>query len=296
MSGSLSWRRLSFDKVGMGLTVAGTLKVVMDAVREGRAPMQGSIPARDGNALGRVFTTLQCRQLERDGYLVIDNFLTSEQVDVARNSIETLDTNYQFRGSPTESFDGSPAKTRAFDRVIVNRIGTLDLVRQQVASFAKSLVDSDFQGFLPEDAYQTSRLHVPAQMQVSICGGTETRQLDEELSTHNFYHTHLDSAGADNFGELGIIGWIRSRHLRQRYLTCIVYLNPDWKEGDGGCLRVFPKGELVDDEEGDGHKPLHVDIAPLGGRMIVFSSSSLLHVVQTTKVQRFACAVWLALE
>jgi hypothetical protein len=261
--------------------------------------MQGSVPAREGKALGKVFTTFQCRQLERDGYLVIDNFLTSQQVDIARHSIETLDNNYQFRGSPTESFDGSPAKTRAFDRVIVNRIGTLDLVRQQVASFAKSLVDSDFQGF-PEDAYNynSSRLHVPAQMQVSICGGTETRnERDvESSSTHNFYHKHLDSAGADNFGELGIIGWIRSRHLRQRYLTCIVYLNPDWKEGDGGCLRVFPKGELDDEGGGDGQEPLHVDIAPLGGRMIVFSSSSLFHVVQTTRVQRFACAVWLALE
>jgi 2OG-Fe(II) oxygenase superfamily len=294
MSASLFWRRhLSFDKVGIGMTVAWTLKLVMDAVREGRAPMQGSIPAREGNALGRVFTTIQCRQLERDGYIVMDNFLTKQQVEMARNSIETLDTNYQFRGSPSESFDNIPAKTRAFDRVIINRTGALDSVRQQVASFAKSLVDSDFQGF-PDDAYKTSRLHVPAQMQVSICGGTETRKPGEESSTHNFYHKHLDSAGADNLGDLGIIGWIRSRHLRQRYLTCIVYLNPDWKEGDGGCLRVFPKGET--DEDGNGQEPPHVDIAPLGGRMIVFSSPSLLHVVQATRVQRFACAVWLALE
>ena len=79
------------------------------------------------------------------------------------------------------------------------------------------------------------------------------------------YHAHLDSAGADNLRELGVIGGIRSWHLRQRYFTCIVYLNLDWKEGDGGRLRVFPHGVSED-------KDSNVDVAPLGGRMIVFSS------------------------
>jgi hypothetical protein len=255
--------------------------------------MQGSIPAREGNASGRVFTTKQCRQLERDGYIVMDNFLTKQQVESAQHAIETLDSNYQFRGSPTDSFDDGPSTTRAFDRVIINRRGTLDLVRQQVSGFAKSLVDSDFHGF-PNDAYNTRTLCVPAQMQVSICGGTETRNPSEESSTHNFYHKHLDSAGANNLGELGIIGWIRSRHLRQRYLTCIVYLNSDWKEGDGGCLRIFPNGDTKKDACSD--EPVHVDVAPLAGRMVVFSSPTLFHVVLVTRVQRFACAVWLALE
>lgn len=280
-------RSLTLDKVGVGVTIVGCSKLLLDAVKEGRAPLQGSIPAREGNAFGRVFTPDQCRRLERDGYIIMDNFLTKEEITSARHAIETLDANFQFRGGPNELFDDGPSTTRAFDRVIVCRSGTLDLVRQQIANFAKSLVDSEFQGF-PNDAYALRTLHVPTQMQVSICGGTETRNPSDQPSTHNFYHKHLDSAGANNLGDLGIIGWIRSHHLRQRYLTCIVYLNSDWKEGDGGCLRVFPKGRGERDDD-------HVDIAPLGGRMIVFSSSTLLHVVQATKVQRFACAVWLPL-
>lgn len=279
---------LTLDRVGVAATVAGCLGLVVEAQRQGKAPMKGSLPAREGNASGRVFTSKQCRQLEQDGYIVLDNFLSKQQVQEARNAIQTLDNNYQFRGSPYETFDGKASDTRTRDRVIVNRSGTLDSVRVQISAFAKSLVDSDFQGF-PKDEYDSSSLHVPSQMQVSICGGKDTTNPDEEESTHNFYHKHLDSAGADDLKELGVIGWIRSQHLRQRYLTCIVYLNTDWKEGDGGCLRVFPHGDDSKDPDSS------VDIAPLGGRMVVFSSPSLLHGVLPTNVQRYACAVWLAL-
>ncbi|KAG7368454.1 2(OG)-Fe(II) oxygenase superfamily protein [Nitzschia inconspicua] len=308
---------VSLDKVGVGMTVAGCLALVTDAMRQGQAPLNGSLPARDGNANGRVFTPEQCRQLEKDGYNVMDGFLSPQQVKDARQAIRKLDDDYQFRGSPYETFDGTSSTIRTRDRVIINKIGNhLDLVRQHIASFAKCLVDSDFQGF-PGDAYleSTSTLHMPAQMQVSICdavGGIDTRlqtvnnmKSDNEIencnhrydgiqkSTHNFYHEHKDSAGADNLGELGIIGWIKSQHLRQRYLTCILYLNTDWKEGDGGCLRVFPTGNSSDALK-DG-APKHVDIAPLAGRMIVFSSPTLVHAVMATNVERYACVVWLAL-
>lgn len=278
--------RVSLDRVGVAATIAGCVGLVAEAQKQGKAPMNRSLPAKNGIAAGRVFTSKQCRQLERDGYIVLDNFLSKEQVHEARNAIQTLDANYQFHSNPYETFDGKAAKTRTRDRVIINRSGTLDLVRMQISAFAKSLVDSDFQGF-PQDQYDSNSLHVPSHMQVSICGGSETINADEEDSTHNFYHKHLDSAGATNLLELGLIGWIGSQHLRQRYLTCIVYLNTEWKEGDGGCLRVFPNGEDEDET--------HVDIAPLAGRMVVFSSPSLLHGVLPTKVQRYACAVWLAL-
>lgn len=277
---------VTVDRVGIAATIAGCAGLVTEAQRQGKAPMKGSLPAKDGTASGRVFTSKQCRQLEGDGYIVLDNFLSKQQVQEARGAIQTLDANYQFRGSPNESFDGKAGKTKTRDRVIINRSGTLDLVRMQISAFAKSLVDSDFQGF-PQDEYDSSSLHVPSHMQVSICGGSELINPYLEESTHNFYHKHLDSAGATDFRELGLIGWIGSQHLRQRYLTCIVYLNTDWKEGDGGCLRVFPNGDGEDDS--------HVDIAPLAGRLVVFSSPSLLHGVLPTNVQRYACAVWLAL-
>jgi len=165
------------------------------------------------------------------------------------------------------------------------------LVRQTIGGFAKSLAaNPHFQG-LPNDSYQTSVLHVPVQMQVSICDGTESADDDNDnvTSTHNFYHKHLDSAGATDLTDLGILGWLRSQHLRQRYITCIVYLNSDWKVGDGGCLRIFH-------EEGDNDDSAYIDIPPIAGRMIVFSSPTKVHAVLATHAQRYACAVWLALK
>jgi 2OG-Fe(II) oxygenase superfamily len=213
-----------------------------------------------------------------------------------------LDARRQFRASPDDD-STTPALTRTRDRVLINRRGSLDLVRQQIAGFAKSLADSDFQGF-PTDGYHSSVLQMPAQMQVSICGGTQCQEKDashvEEsalvASTHNFFHKHLDSAGANHLGELGVLGWLRSQHLRRRYLTCLVYLNPDWKEGDGGCLRMFT-GNKGDPDElgGDQDAESFVDIPPLAGRLIVFSSPRQVHAVLPTNVQRYACAVWLAL-
>jgi len=295
MTSSFLLRQLSFDRVGVAVTLTGCLAVLADANRDGWAPLQGSTPAKDGKLLGtRALSRQQCQHLTQKGYLVVDNFLTKQQVQEARHAIQTLDDQYQFRGGPNEKEDTSSQKIRTRDRVLINQTGVLDLVRQSIGGFANSLAaNTNFEGF-PNDAYQTSVLHMPAQMQVSICDGTKS-QKDESLttSTHNFYHKHLDSAGANHFRELGVLGWLRSQHLRHRYITCIVHLNSDWKVGDGGCLRVFEDGDNDNDDDANSS---FIDIPPIAGRMIVFSSPTKEHAVLTTHAQRYACAVWLALE
>lgn len=306
MTSSFLVRQLSLDRVCVAFTLTGCLAVLADANREGRAPLQRSTAARDGKLLGKALTRQQCEDLTQKGYLVVDDFLSQQQVQEARQAIQSLDDKYQFRGGPNEEDQNVQSQTRTRDRVLINRTGALDLVRQSIGGFAKSLAaNSHFQGFR-NDSYQTSVLHMPAQMQVSICDGTTTnksRQQEDDdddddgreklvTSTHNFYHKHLDSAGANQLWELGVLGWLRSQHLRHRYITCIVYLNPDWKHGDGGCLRVFHYDEhnVANDDSS------YTDIAPIAGRMIVFSSPTKVHAVLATHAQRYACAVWLALE
>mmetsp|Transcript_19919 Transcript_19919/g.25661 ORF Transcript_19919/g.25661 Transcript_19919/m.25661 type:complete len:288 (-) Transcript_19919:59-922(-) len=285
MASAFVIRHLSLDSVGVAITLTGCLALLADANRQGQAPLKGSIPAKEGRVSPNTFPPQQCRQLERDGFIVVDNFLTPQQVQAARQAIEVLDDNRKFRASPYEE-DDVDSSSRTRDRVLVNRSGELDLVRQAIAGIAKSLADSDFKGFVPADNYKDNTLFMPAQMQVSICGGKE-----DKPSTHNFYHKHVDNAEANHLGELGLLGWLRSQHLRKRYLTCIVYLNPEWKEGDGGCLRVFKASEGV----GDGSDAPYLDVAPLAGRVVIFSSTYQVHSVLATNVQRYACAVWLAL-
>lgn len=270
----------------------------------------------------------QCRQLEDRGYLIVDNFLTFQQCQDARAVIRELDANQQFLGSPIERESNHNASSYVHNenRVLQYRAnqGALANVRWELARFAKDVSESDFRGFtLPspsssekeepsssvgdaaaevvQDDYESSRLHVPAQMQVSICGGTPGGK-----SSHDFFKIHLDTAGADRWEELGWLGWLKSQHLRRRYLTCIVYLtdhsgddgsahtSTDWKPEYGGCLRLFARSHqdyrvLPDATD-------YIDVPPLQGRLVVFSSLTQFHGVQPNQgVARYACAVWLTL-
>lgn len=69
-----------------------------------------------------------------------------------------------------------------------------------------------------------------------------------------------------------------------RKLTALVYLNPDWQEGDGGELILQPfLGQRV-------------RIPPLMDRMVVFLSDSILHSVAPSKVRRYCFTAWLDAE
>ena len=66
-----------------------------------------------------------------------------------------------------------------------------------------------------------------------------------------------------------------------RRLTAILYLNPDWRPQDGGCLRLKTTKEIC-------------DISPLGGRLICFwSDRRVPHEVLNAKASdRYAITIW----
>ena len=64
-----------------------------------------------------------------------------------------------------------------------------------------------------------------------------------------------------------------------RKLTAILYLNPTWKEGYGGEIRLFVK------HEDDSIKK--VDLSPVGGRLLLFWSDEIPHeVLHTAQFKR----------
>jgi SM-20-related protein len=64
-----------------------------------------------------------------------------------------------------------------------------------------------------------------------------------------------------------------------RRATAIVYLNPDWRTEDGGCLRVrLPEGTR--------------DVEPVGGRLVVFLSDRVEHEVLPSFAVRRAATAW----
>lgn len=66
-----------------------------------------------------------------------------------------------------------------------------------------------------------------------------------------------------------------------RIFSVILYLNPDWKKGDGGELRVHNTDGTVN------------DYPPLNGRLIVFRSDVIEHEVLVANKMRISVTAWI---
>lgn len=79
-----------------------------------------------------------------------------------------------------------------------------------------------------------------------------------------FYEKHLDQFKSTN----------------NRKISFAFYLNKNWQEKDGGCLRLYR-------EEGN------LDIAPLAGRLALFRSDTVEHEVLVTHADRYSITGWM---
>ncbi len=70
----------------------------------------------------------------------------------------------------------------------------------------------------------------------------------------------------------------------RRVLSMVIYLNAHWQPSDGGALRVHPSAE-------NGlNSPK--DIAPQGGRLVLFLSDSIAHEVMPAHRERRSLTGW----
>ena len=82
-----------------------------------------------------------------------------------------------------------------------------------------------------------------------------------------FYRKHLD----------------QFQRVAYRQVSCILYLNQDWQEDDGGQLRIYL------DEAG---QERWVDVAPRGGTLVVFMSARFWHEVLPARRERMSWTGW----
>ena len=80
----------------------------------------------------------------------------------------------------------------------------------------------------------------------------------------SFYRKHID----------------RFRNDSLRTLTCILYLNNDWRETDSGQLRLYLDGKK------------HIDILPQGGTLVTFLSDRFWHEVLPASRERMSITGW----
>jgi len=82
-----------------------------------------------------------------------------------------------------------------------------------------------------------------------------------------FYRKHLDQFSRDS----------------RRRLSSILYLNQDWRDADGGELRLYLERNPVSG---------HVDIRPDGGTLVLFLSEKFPHEVLPAKRERHSLTGW----
>ena len=68
----------------------------------------------------------------------------------------------------------------------------------------------------------------------------------------------------------------------RRILSSVLYLNDDWRSGDGGQLRLH----VGDAQEG------HVDVSPRGGTLVLFLSERFAHEVLPAQRERLSLTGW----
>jgi len=192
-------------------------------------------------------------RLETDGYLVKDSFLGQEKLQKYLSNAAQLFQNGKLKpagmGKGTEYWKEDSVRS---DHLLwLNSIfeptddANLLSLRDLVSDLKK------IQTQLNEDTDFDSN---SSQIQLTCYPGEGTR-----------YIRHLDAYVGSS----------------TRRLTCLYYMNPDWKKEHGGELRIF-------DPKGNGYH----DIEPLGDRLLIFQSRLLEHEVLPSYRERYALTVW----
>jgi SM-20-related protein len=86
----------------------------------------------------------------------------------------------------------------------------------------------------------------------------------------HFYARHIDRFQADG----------------ARQISAVLYLNENWSPSDGGVLRLYANN-LV-----NSMTPTSVDVEPVGGTLVCFTSAEIEHEVLPANRERMSVAAW----
>ncbi len=97
--------------------------------------------------------------------------------------------------------------------------------------------------------------------------------------------------------DVGSHGYVRHLDIssdrtntHHRMVTAVYYMNTLWKDGDGGCLRVYctPNDDVSSTLE---PYPI-VDVEPFSDRLVIFRSDKVEHEVLHNVKMRMALTMW----
>jgi len=210
---------------------------------------------RDHTVFERSITADVCKTLDEKSYVVIDNALGEQFCGALRAELQWLAAQNLMQKNQTQFT--TPDGPKQFSKP---GIFEMDLhheeVRQRVPEF-DALWSSE----------HLSRTLNAALPELNLGHGVshQTVKLQWNDGAGGCFPWHYDNPGPPN----------------NRAITCLLYMNPSWKPGDGGELVLQPF--LAPAET----------IAPTMDRLVLFKSDRCLHRVMPTSAERFCCTFWL---
>jgi SM-20-related protein len=205
------------------------------------------------------------QHLQQHGYAVVPNFVAPQTVEALKRDVSQLHAEGRFA-------------TAGVGESGTNRVETTVRKCQQCFIFPqfkyKSGGDEAARATL-YGALESLRDDLQTHCGVPL-DGLLTEGLYATYPNGGFYRRHVDA--------------VEGTASAQRQWSYLLYLNTDWKEADGGCLRIHTDGggELAP----PGAAPSYVDVEPRAGTLAIFRSM-MPHEVLDTDAQRLAVAGWL---
>ncbi|CAM9153679.1 unnamed protein product [Choristocarpus tenellus] len=200
----------------------------------------------------------RCNQLQREGFLVVDNFLGRPWALAMRQEMQWLNNTGLMLPNETQFSHPDGRPPQRFSKPNVYEVDLHDKVLRE------NRVPELGALFHQEELGEVLAEGIPG---MRLCRGTQGRtvKLQRNAGFGGCFPYHYDNPGLPN----------------KRALTCLLYLNPDWQEGDGGemCLLPFLERERC--------------IEPLHDRLVVFCSDRVLHRVLPCQTERYVVTVWL---
>ncbi|CAK9015200.1 unnamed protein product [Durusdinium trenchii] len=191
------------------------------------------------------------QQLKEQGWFIIDDFLPEELAVSLRAEAKQAYEDGKFSQHRFQFGSGTFEKPSIFEADLHD-----ETLQEPLASFAELLF---------EESLGQRLNHWWPELALEEGFRAKTLKVQRNGGQGGCFPCHYDNSGPPS----------------KRSITCLVYLNPDWTDGDGGELVLHPFLEP------------DIIIAPLMRRAVFFRSDLILHSVRPSSAERFCFTLWL---
>ncbi|EGC32716.1 hypothetical protein DICPUDRAFT_81472 [Dictyostelium purpureum] len=224
----------------------------------------------------KLFSKESLEQLEKQGYLIIDNFLNNNEIiDSIYNESYT-----QFKENKLIEAGMNKGNEKWKDKSIRG-----DYIKWIHRGSNSRVEDEEFSKSIPNINLLLDRLDSIRNEFDSVIPHFKSVKTQTQLAVYlkgGRYVKHRDSFYSSDSSTLS------------RRITMIYYGNKDWKQGDGGELRLYKENNNHPNNSNCNNSNEFIDIAPISDRLLVFLSPFLEHEVLSCNFEpRIAITTWI---